>query len=72
MGGTLKVQIDFDRCASNGICAELLPDVFEVREDGYLYLLNETPDDSLAELLDDAVESCPTQALSLIPEETGT
>ena len=43
----MKVVVDFDLCQSNGICQGLAPEVFEVRDDGYLYLLQESPDESL-------------------------
>ena len=39
----MKVVVDFDECASNAVCMGILPEVFEVRDDGYLYVLNEHP-----------------------------
>jgi ferredoxin len=39
----VKVVVDFDECASNAVCMGILPEVFEVRDDGYLYVLNENP-----------------------------
>jgi ferredoxin len=65
----VKVVVDFDLCQSNGICQGLAPEVFEVRDDGYLYVLQEHPDESLRKKLDDSVRSCPTQAISLVEEE---
>jgi ferredoxin len=61
----VKVVVDFDRCASNAVCMSLLPEIFEVRDDGYLYVLNENPPDSMREKLEEAVRSCPTQAISI-------
>lgn len=43
----------------------ILPEVFEVRDDGYLYVLQEEPPESLRDKLEEAVRSCPTQAISL-------
>jgi ferredoxin len=40
---SVKVVVDFDECASNAVCMGILPEVFEVRDDGYLYVLNEHP-----------------------------
>ena len=37
--------------------------MFEVRADGYVYILLETIDDSLRGACADAVDSCPEQAL---------
>jgi ferredoxin len=62
---TVRVVVDFDRCASNAVCMSILPEIFEVRDDGYLYVLDENPPDSMREKLEEAVRSCPTQAISL-------
>jgi ferredoxin len=43
----------------------LLPEVFEVRDDGFLYVLDETPPESMREKLEEAVRTCPTGAISL-------
>ena len=64
----MKVVVDYDRCASNAVCMSLLPQIFEVRDDGYLYVLDEHPPESLREQLEEAVRSCPTQAISLVDE----
>jgi len=64
----VKVVVDYDRCASNAVCMSLLPQIFEVRDDGYLYVLDEHPPESLREQLEEAVRSCPTQAISLEDE----
>ncbi|SNQ46890.1 Ferredoxin-2 [Frankia canadensis] len=61
----MRVNVDFDRCASSGTCVRLAPDIFEIRDDGYLYLLNGEPDDSRRDDLQEAVDSCPTEAISL-------
>ncbi|HXW38203.1 MAG TPA: ferredoxin [Acidimicrobiales bacterium] len=64
----MKVVVDFDRCASNAVCMSLVPEVFEVRDDGYLYVLDENPPESMRGKLEEAVRSCPTQAISLADE----
>ena len=45
----MKVVVDFDECASNAVCMGILPEVFEVRDDGYLYVLDENPPEALRE-----------------------
>jgi ferredoxin len=65
---SVKVVVDFDRCASNAVCMSILPEVFEVRDDGFLYVLNEHPPESLRETLEETVRSCPTQAISIAEE----
>ena len=41
------------------------PDVFEVRDDGFLYVLDDHPAEALRERLIEAVNSCPTGAISI-------
>jgi len=61
----MRVVVNFDLCQSNAICMSVCPEVFEVREDGFLYILNETPDESLRARVEEAVRQCPTQAISV-------
>jgi ferredoxin len=65
----VKVVVDFDECASNAVCMRILPEVFEVRDDGYLYVLNEHPPEELAEKLREAVNGCPTGAISIAEDD---
>jgi ferredoxin len=39
--------------------------VFEVRDDGFLYILNEDPGEELRAKLQESVRACPTQAISI-------
>jgi ferredoxin len=61
----MRVVVDFDKCQSNAICMGIAPEVFEVRDDNFLYLLNEQPPEEMRSRLDEAVRSCPTGAISL-------
>jgi ferredoxin len=61
----MKVTVDWDTCAATGVCAQICPDVFEVRKDGYLYILQENPAESLRKAVTEAMESCPTEAISI-------
>jgi ferredoxin len=62
---SFRVIADYDRCKSHGLCMATAPEVFEVRADGYMYILLETIDDSLRESCETAVDSCPEQALTI-------
>jgi ferredoxin len=44
---------------------EAAPEVFEVRDDGFLYILNETPGAALKAKVDKAVRECPTGAITV-------
>lgn len=61
----VRVVVDFEKCESNAVCMSLVPQVFEVRDDNFLYVLNEHPPDELHPQLEMAVRSCPTGAISL-------
>ncbi len=63
----MKVVVDFDLCESNAICMGIAPEVFEVREDDFLYILQENPPEELRPQLEEAVMSCPRAAISLQP-----
>jgi ferredoxin len=60
-----KVVVDFDKCESNAVCMGIAPEVFEVRDDNFLYILQENPPDELRPKVEDAVRGCPTQAISI-------
>ena len=61
----MKVNVDFDLCASTGACMQVCPEVFEVRSDGYLYVLEEHPGPELAGKVREAADLCPTGAISI-------
>lgn len=60
-----KVVVDFDRCESNAVCMSIAPEIFEVRDDDFLYVLQEEPPDELRPKVEEAVRRCPKQAISL-------
>ena len=61
----MRVAVDFDVCASTGNCMQVCPEVFEVRTDGYLYILQEEPPEELREKVTTAAEMCPTAAITV-------
>ena len=61
----MKVSVDYDLCASTGSCMQICPEVFEVRRDGYLYVLQEEPGEELREKVTNAAEMCPTAAITV-------
>jgi ferredoxin len=64
----MKVVVDYDLCESNAICMGLAPTVFEVRDDDFLYVLDEHPPEELRSKVEAAVRSCPKQAISLVED----
>ena len=61
----MKVVVDYDLCESNAICMGIEPTVFEVRDDDFLYIIDEHPDESKRANVEEAVRRCPKQALSI-------
>jgi ferredoxin len=61
----MRVVVDFDKCQSNALCMAEAPEVFEVRDDGYLYVLQEEPGDELRAKVEAAARVCPTQAITV-------
>ena len=61
----MKIVVNWDACESNALCMAAAPEVFEVRDDDNLYLLQEEPDESLRPKMEEAVRRCPKQAISI-------
>jgi ferredoxin len=61
----VKVVVDFDLCESNAVCMGIAPEVFEVRDDDFLYVLQEHPPEELRPKVEEAVRMCPKQAISI-------
>lgn len=64
-----KPYVNHDECIGDGICAEICPEVFELRDDGLAYVINEEPDESLYDKIDEAIEECPAVAITWEEEE---
>jgi len=57
-----KIKIDLDKCQGFGVCVSLCPKVFKLGNDGKSQVI----DENCAECdCQKAVDSCPTQAISL-------
>ncbi len=61
----MRVVVDYDLCESNAVCMAVMPEVFEVRDDDFLYVLNETPPEDQRDKLEEAVRRCPKQAIAI-------
>lgn len=61
----MKVVVDYDTCDANAVCMSICPEVFEVKDDGYLYVLQEEPGEELHQKVRGAERSCPTQAITI-------
>lgn len=61
----MRVVVNFDLCESNALCMAEAPEVFEVREDDFLYILDENPPEELRPKVEAAVRACPKAAITL-------
>ncbi|MGH9062017.1 MAG: ferredoxin [Acidimicrobiales bacterium] len=61
----MRVVVDFDLCESNALCMEAAPEVFEVRDDDFLYVLDEHPSEDLRAKVEQAAAVCPKQAITI-------
>jgi ferredoxin len=61
----MRVVVDYDLCESNALCMAAAPEVFEVRDDDFLYLLDENPPEELRAKVELAVQRCPKQAIRI-------
>ncbi|MGI5240997.1 ferredoxin [Dactylosporangium sp. CA-139066] len=63
---TPRISADTGVCVSSGMCAMMVPEVFDQREeDGRVVVRREQPPPELADRVHDAVHSCPSGALRL-------
>ena len=61
----MRVRVDEDRCESNGFCMQRAPEVFRLRDDDTLEVLNAEPDAALRDSVEAAARSCPKGAITL-------
>jgi ferredoxin len=62
----MRVVVDFDRCDSTGLCAELAPEIFELDEDDVLQVRAERPAPGQWRAAEDAARGCPKLAITLL------
>ena len=61
----MHVVVDFNVCESNALCMGVAPEVFEVRDDDFLYVLDENPPEELRAKVEEAARICPKQAITI-------
>ena len=64
----MKAKVLDNLCIGCGACAALVPEEFDLNDDGAAYALNETVSEENKELVNDAKENCPTGAISVTEE----
>ncbi|HHX97206.1 MAG TPA: ferredoxin [Clostridia bacterium] len=59
----MKVKVDSELCISCGVCVSMVPDVFSWDEEDKATAIEEEVPTDLIEDVQDALESCPTEAI---------
>ena len=62
----MRLQVDYTRCTGLGVCESIAPEIFMISENGNLEVRDPCPSQSLRASIEDAIGSCPTEAISLI------
>jgi ferredoxin len=62
----VRVNVDFDRCDSNGLCADLAPEVFRVDDDDLLDVRTDRPEEALWPAVEAAARACPKLAITFV------
>jgi len=62
----MKVEVDHEICIGDGVCVDICPDVFEMRDDNlaYLKVQGEVPG-NLEECCKEACDACPVEAIKI-------
>ena len=64
----MRVAVDMSLCESNALCVAAAQEVFEVREDDLLYVLDEHPAEPLRAKVEQAARVCPKQAITIVDD----
>ena len=64
----MKVKVNQEACIGCGACQAIVPEVFEIDDNGLAIAKEEEIKESLVEDVVDAVEGCPTSAIEEINE----
>jgi ferredoxin len=61
----MELRVDRDLCEANGVCTGIAPDVFDLDDEDELQILQPSPGTQALASVEQAVVSCPKNALSL-------
>ncbi|GAA5063687.1 ferredoxin [Thermocatellispora tengchongensis] len=61
----MKISVNYDLCESNALCMAAAPEVFEVRDDDFLYVLDENPPEAMRDQVENAARACPKAAITI-------
>lgn len=59
----MKVSVNYDLCTGVGACEAVCPEVFQLREDGLVDVIDTYPHATLWDAVYRAQEACPEEAI---------
>ncbi|MEG1351243.1 MAG: ferredoxin [Bacilli bacterium] len=62
----MKIEIKESNCIGCGACVATSPDIFSFNDDGFAEAIKEPIKEEDIEIVKDAIESCPTDAIKEI------
>ena len=68
--GDRQIRIDRGRCMGSGQCSWYAPNTFDQDDETIAIVID--PDGDPADAIQSAVDGCPTQAISLVPDPDGS
>lgn len=60
----MRIEVDYTRCDSNGVCADMAPEIFQIGDDDELHVHDGSPDAHRRDV-ELAAASCPKLAITL-------
>ncbi len=63
----MKVIVDADTCTGCEVCTDKAPEIF-VLKNGIAMVINKNPDDSYRRLIEESIEECPSNSISIEEE----
>jgi len=61
----MKISVNYDLCESNALCCFAAPEIFEVREDELLYVIDDNPPETMRTEVHEAINACPKRAITI-------
>lgn len=61
----MKVNIDPDACMGCGVCGTIAPELFSLGDEGYAITLLDPAPEQYRDLVQQAVDECPEEAISV-------
>ena len=65
----MRVTLDASKCQASGNCLLAAPDVFDLGDDSAIVtVLQERPPEEIRPAVEEAIRSCPVEALALVDD----